>query len=398
MNSSPPKHGLQTRIVHPKDDLTPGFESLSVPVARASTVIFPDLATMRALDWRNDAQWRYGLHATPTSIVLAQRLAALEGGQHTLLQPSGLSSISNVYFAFVKSGDDVLIPDNVYSPNRDHGEWLARDFGVSVRYYDPMIGARIADLIQPNTRLIWLEAPGSVTMEVPDIPAMTAVARAHGIVTAIDNTWSAGIAFRPFDHGVDISVQALTKYQSGGGDVLMGATITADKALHHKLKLARMHMGLGVSSDDCSLILRSLPTMQVRFQQHDRTALSLANWLKTRPEIAAVLHPALSDCPGHEHYQRDFTGAGGLFSVVFDDRYSAAQIDTFCESLELFAIGWSWGGVASLVMPYDVASMRSASAWPYRGTLVRFFMGLEEEADLRADLERCLDALAVPAG
>ncbi|QYD70626.1 cystathionine beta-lyase [Paraburkholderia edwinii] len=398
MSQSPPKHGLQTRIVHPKDDLTPGFESLSVPVARASTVIFPDLATMRALDWRNDAQWRYGLHATPTAIVLAQRLAAIEGGNHTLLQPSGLSSISNVYFGFVKSGDDVLVPDNAYSPNRDHGDWLARDFGVTVRYYDPMIGARIADLIQPNTRLIWLEAPGSVTMEVPDIPAITAVARAHNIVTAIDNTWSAGIAFRPFDHGVDISVQALTKYQSGGADVLMGATITADKALHHKLKLARMRMGLGVSSDDCSLVLRSLPTMQVRFEQHDRTALSLARWLKTRPEIAAVLHPALPDCPGHEFYQRDFTGAGGLFSVVFDERYSAAQIDTFCESLELFAIGWSWGGVASLVMPYDVASMRSASAWPYRGTLVRFFMGLEDEADLRADIEHCLGALEALAG
>jgi cysteine-S-conjugate beta-lyase len=398
MSQFPPKHGLQTRIVHPKDDLTPGFESLSVPVARASTVIFPDLATMRALDWRNDAQWRYGLHATPTAIVLAQRLAALEGGNHTLLQPSGLSSISNVYFGFVKSGDDVLVPDNAYSPNRDHGDWLARDFGVSVRYYDPMIGARIADLIQPNTRLIWLEAPGSVTMEVPDIPAITAVARAHNIVTAIDNTWSAGLAFRPFDHGVDISVQALTKYQSGGADVLMGATITVDRALHHKLKLARMSMGLGVSSDDCSLILRSLPTMQVRFEQHDRTALSLAKWLKTRPEIAAVLHPALPDCPGHAFYQRDFTGAGGLFSVVFDERYSAAQIDAFCEALELFAIGWSWGGVASLVMPYNIASMRTAAQWPHRGTLVRFFMGLEEEADLRADIERCLDALAVPAG
>jgi cysteine-S-conjugate beta-lyase len=394
MTQTPPKHGLQTRIVHPQDDLTPGFASFSVPVTRASTVVFPDLATMRALDWRNDAQWRYGLHATPTYIALTQRLAALEGGKYALLQPSGLSSISNVYFGFVKSGDDVLIPDNVYSPNRDHGEWLARDFGISVRYYDPLIGAGIAELIQPNTKLIWLEAPGSVTMEVPDVAAITAAARARGVVTAIDNTWSAGLAFRPFEHGVDISVQALTKYQSGGADVLMGATITADHALHLKLKLARMHMGIGVSSDDCSLVLRSLSSMQVRFQQHDRTALALAQWLKTRAEIAAVLHPALPDCPGHEFYKRDFTGAGGLFSVVFDERYSAAQIDTFCESLELFAIGWSWGGAVSLVMPYDVASMRSAGGWPYGGTLVRFYMGLEEEADLRGDIARCLDALA----
>jgi cystathionine beta-lyase len=384
---------LQTRIVQPNDQLTPGWESFSVPVARASTVVFPDLAAMRALDWRNDAQWRYGLHATPTSIALAQRLAALEGGHHALLQPSGLSSISNVYFGLMKSGDDVLIPDNVYSPNRDHAEWLAKDFGITARYYDPMIGAGIADLIQPNTKLIWLEAPGSVTMEVSDIPAITAVARARGVVTAIDNTWSAGLSFRPFDHGVDISMQALTKYQSGGSDVLMGATITVDRDLHLKLKLARMRMGIGVSADDCSLILRSLPSMKVRFEQHDKSALELAKWLKTRPEIAVVLHPALPDCPGHEFYKRDFTGAGGLFSVVFDARYTPEQIDRFCESLELFSLGWSWGGAQSLAMPYDVASMRTESQWPHRGTLVRFYVGLEEEADLRADIERCLAAL-----
>ncbi|MFL9871734.1 cystathionine beta-lyase [Paraburkholderia megapolitana] len=393
MTKSHSSHELQTRIVHPEDDLPPGYASFSVPVTRASTVVFPDLATMRALDWRNDAAWRYGLHATPTSMTLAQRLAALEGGNHALLQPSGLSAISNVYFGLVKAGDDVLIPDNVYSPNRDHGDWLAKDFGITARYYDPMIGAGIADLILPNTRLIWIEAPGSVTMEVPDVPAITAAARARGVVTAIDNTWSAGLAFRPFDHGVDISVQALTKYQSGGADVLMGATITVDRELHLKLKLARMRMGIGVSADDCSLVLRSLPSMKVRFEQHDRTALALAQWLKTRPEIAAVLHPALPDCPGHEFYKRDFSGAGGLFSVVFDERYSAAQIDTFCESLELFAIGWSWGAAQSLAMPYDIASMRTEAQWPHRGTLVRFFIGLEEEADLRADIEARLVAL-----
>jgi cystathionine beta-lyase len=394
MTDTPSRRGLQTRIVRAEDDLTPGFESFAVPVTRASTVVFPDLATMRALDWRNDAQWRYGLHATPTSLVLAQRLAAIEGGNHALLQPSGLSSISNVYFGLLKAGDDVLIPDNVYSPNRDHGDWLARDFGITARYYDPMVGAGIAALIQENTRLIWLEAPGSVTMEVPDVRAITTAARARNVVTAIDNTWSAGLAFRPFEQGVDISVQALTKYQSGGGDVLMGATITADRELHLKLKAARMRMGIGVSSDDCSLILRSLPGMKIRFEQHDRSALALAKWLKTRPEIAAVLHPALPDCPGHAFYERDFTGAGGLFSVVFDGKYSAARIDTFCESLELFSLGWSWGGAHSLAMPYDVASMRTEAQWPHRGTLVRFYIGLEEEADLRADIEQSLATLA----
>jgi cysteine-S-conjugate beta-lyase len=392
MTENSSKRGLQSRIVHAEDAIAPGFASFSAPVARASTVIFPDLATMRALDWRDDAQWRYGLHATPTSLALAQRLAAIEGGQHALLQPSGLAAISNVYFGILKAGDDVLIPDNAYSPNREHGDWLAHDFGLTARYYDPLIGAGIADLIRPNTRLIWLEAPGSVTMEVPDVRAITAAARTHGVVTAIDNTYSAGLAFRPFEHGVDISVQALTKYQSGGSDVLMGATITADHALHAKLKRARMRLGIGVSADDCSLILRSLPSMKARFETHDRSALALAQWLKTRPEIAAVLHPALPDCPGHASFKRDFTGAGGLFSAVFEARYRPAQIDAFVEALELFAIGWSWGGAHSLAMPYDIASMRTASHWPHRGTLVRFFVGLEDEADLRADIERALAA------
>ncbi|QGZ54756.1 cystathionine beta-lyase [Paraburkholderia acidiphila] len=397
MTQSDSSRALQTRIIHPQDDLTPGFESFAAPVTRASTVVFPDLASVRALDWRNDAQWRYGLHATPTSAMLQKRIAEIEGGTHALLQPSGLSAISNVYFGLLKSGDDVLIPDNVYSPNRDHGDWLARDFGLTVRYYDPMIGAGIAELIQPNTKLIWLEAPGSVTMEVPDVRAITAAARARNVVTAIDNTWSAGLAFKPFEHGIDISVQALTKYQSGGSDVLMGATITADRDLYLKLKAARMRLGIGVSVDDCSLVLRALPSMKARFEAHDRTALALARWLKTRSEIAAMLHPAFEDCPGHEFYKRDFTGAGGLFSVVFDERYSAAQIDTFCESLELFALGWSWGGAHSLAMPYDVGSMRTAASWPHRGTLVRFYIGLEEEADLRADIERALARLAEKA-
>lgn len=390
MTDSRSARAPQTRIVHDEPELSPGFVSFAAPVMRASTVVFPDLAAVRAADWRDDAQWRYGLHATPTSAALAQRIAAIEGGRQALLQPSGLAAISNVYFGIVKAGDDVLIPDNAYSPNRDHGEWLAQDFGLSVRFYDPMIAEGIADLILPNTRLIWLEAPGSVTMEVPDVRAIVKAARARSVVTAIDNTYSAGLAFRPLELGVDISVQALTKYQSGGSDVLMGATITVDRELHLKLKRARMRLGTGVSADDCSLVLRSLPSMKARFEAHDRTALSLARWLDTRAEIATVLHPALPGCPGHAAFMRDFSAAGGLFSVVFDERYSPAQIDAFVEALELFAIGWSWGGAHSLAMPYDIASMRTASQWPHRGTLVRFYMGLEDEADLKADIEQAL--------
>jgi cystathionine beta-lyase len=393
MTDSTRKTSLQTRIVHPEDRISAGFDAFPVPVTRASTVVFPDLAAMRALVWSDDSQWRYGLHGTPTSLALAQRLAAIEGGKHALLQPSGLGAISNVYFALVKSGDHVLVPDNAYSPNREHADWLAADFGIEVTYYDPMIGAGIDALIKPNTKLIWLEAPGSVTMEVQDVPAITAVARARNVVTALDNTYAAGIAFKPFEHGVDISVQALTKYQSGASDILMGATITFDHEMHKRLKRARMRMGIGVSADDCSLVLRSLPTMQIRYEAHDRTALALARWLKTRPEIAAVLHPALADCPGHEFFERDFTGAGGLFSVVFDKRYSPEQIDAFVEALENFAIGWSWGGAHSLAMPYNIKPMRTAAAWPHDGVLVRLYVGLEDEADLKADLEQALGVL-----
>ncbi|WP_070106704.1 cystathionine beta-lyase [Burkholderia plantarii] len=388
MTDTTPKRALQTRIVQPQAELPSGFASFVTPVTRASTIVFPDLATMRSLDWREDDRWRYGLHATPTSLELARQIAVIEGGAHALLQPSGLAAIMNVYFGFVKTGDDVLVPHNAYNPNADLGNWLARDYGISVRFYDPLVGAGIAELIRPETKLLWLEAPGSVTMEVPDIAAITAVARARGVVTAIDNTYSAGLAFQPFEHGVDISVQALTKYQSGGSDVLMGATITAERALHEKLKLARMRIGIGVSADDCALVLRGLPSMRARFEAHSRSALGLAKWLKARPEIAAVLHPQLPDCPGHAAFVRDFTGAGGLFSVVFDARYRPEQIDRFVEALELFAIGWSWGGARSLAMPYDVPSMRPN--WSHRGTLVRFYVGLEEEADLRADIERAL--------
>jgi cystathionine beta-lyase len=394
--SSSEKAQLQTRLLHEDLGIAPGFDAFPTPVYRASTVVFPDLATMRNFDIHSDDQWRYGLHQTPTSATLARRLALIEGAEYCLLQPSGLAAISNVYFALVKHGDDVLLPDNAYQPNREHGAWLSHDFGVSVRYYDPSIGAGIRDLIQPNTRLIWIEAPGSVTMEVPDVPAITAAARAAGVPTAIDNTFSAGLGFKPFDHGCDISMQALTKYQSGASDILMGATLTRDAELHTKLKRARMRLGLGVSQDDCSLVLRSLATLSLRFAAHDKSALGLATWLNLRPEISAVLHPGLPDCPGHACWRRDFTSAGGLFSVVFNEAYTPAQIDAFVEGLALFKIGFSWGGAHSLALPYDLDSMRSVSEWPHKGTLVRFFVGLESEEDLRADLEQSL-ATHLPA-
>jgi cystathionine beta-lyase len=389
-------HYIQTTAVQPELDIAPGFESFSTPTYRGSTIVFRNLAELRAYGDRSKTYWRYGLHATPTSEALCQQLAQIEGGRQTLLLPSGMGAISLVYFACLRSGDDVLVPDNVYGPNRDHGEWLAREYGVTVRYYHPSIGAGIAALIQPNTRLIWMEAPGSVTMEVPDSEAIVSAARARGVLTAIDNTWSAGVYFKPFEKGIDISVQALTKYQSGGSDVLMGAVITRDEKLHDRLKRTRMIMGWGVSADDCFLVLRGLASMPVRLAAHDRAAREVAEWLKRRPEVTRVLHPALPDCPGHEAWQRDFTGGGGLFSLIVRSRYSREQVDAFVEALKLFAIGWSWGGAHSLAVPYHVETMRPAGTWPpagweNAGELVRLYIGLEDTRDLIADLKQAME-------
>ena len=346
---------------------------------------------MRARSWLEKTSYTYGLHGTPTSFTLEARLADIEGGNHCLLAPSGLSAITLIDLALLQSGDDVLIPDNVYHPNRELANWLKTSFGISARFYDPMIGVGIRDLIAPNTRLIWTEAPGSVSMEVPDIPGICMAAHEKGVLVALDNTWSGGIAFPAFAHGVDISMQALTKYQSGGSDVLMGAVITRDAALHAKLQTAHMRLGLGVGMDDVYMVLRNLPTLKLRFDAHDRSARQVAQWLSGRPEISKVLHPALEDCPGHDLWKRDFSGAGGLFSVLFHPQYTEEQTDYFVESLKLFKIGFSWGGAHSLCVPYRIDKMRDQ--WPDTGILVRFNIGLEDAEDLINDIEHALDGM-----
>lgn len=386
----------QTALLH--SDYTPpeGFAAYPVPIHHGSTVLFKDLAAMRARDWKDKNAYTYGLHGTPTSFTLEARLAEIEGGAHCVLAPSGLAAIAMVDFGLLKSGDDLLLPDNVYGPSREMGRWLQQDYGITARFYDPLAGAGIAELIRPNTRLVWTEAPGSVSMEVPDIPAICAAVRARreqgqDIHVALDNTWSAGLAFRPFEHGVDISMQALTKYQSGGSDVLMGAVITRDEALMQRIRLAHMRIGFGVGMNDVYLVLRGLESMKLRFDAHDASARKIAAWLKGRPEIVKVLHPAFADCPGHENWKRDFTGAAGLFSVLFDARYGEAQTDRFVESLKLFGIGFSWGGSHSLCVPYRMKGMRTD--WRAAGQLVRFNIGLEDADDLIADIEQALGNL-----
>ncbi|MFL6675368.1 MAG: cystathionine beta-lyase [Massilia sp.] len=384
------KKSIKTTLIHSDYQAPQGFDAFPTAIHHASTVLFENVAAMRSGEWKEKNAYTYGLHGTPTTFTLEARLAEIEGGQHCLLAPSGLAAIAMIDFALLKSGDDVLLPENVYNPNRELGRWMA-DFGVTARYYDPLIGAGIAGLIQPNTKLVWTEAPGSVSMEVPDLPAICKAAHEKGALVALDNTWSAGLALRGFDLGVDIVMQALTKYQSGGSDVLMGAVITRERALNDRIAMSHMRLGMGVSADDAYLVMRGLPSMKLRFDAHDAGARKVASWLKDRPEITKVLHPAFDDCPGHEHWKRDFTGAGGLFSVLFDARYSEQQTDRFVDSLELFGLGYSWGGANSLVMPYRIQGMRRN--WSDGGMLVRFNIGLEDADDLIADLEQALARL-----
>jgi len=389
-----PAQTLQTSLVHGDYTAPAGYKACPAPILRASTVLFENVADLRARGsrWLDRSTYLYGLFGTPTSYELEARLAAIEGGAHCLLTPSGLSAIAMVDLGLLGQGDDVLMPDNVYSPSRELGDWLVEKFGVTARTYDPMAGAATEALIQPNTRLVWAEAPGSVSMEVPDIPAICAAAHRRGALVALDNTWSAGLAFNGFEHGADIVMQALTKYQSGGSDLLMGAVITRDPALHERIGLAHLHLGYGVTADDAYLVLRSLPTLKMRFEAHDAGARAVAAWLKQRPEISQVLHPAFPDCPGHETWKRDFTGAGGLFSVLFDPACPEAKTDRFIDALKLFKIGYSWGGATSLCLPYRIQGMRAG--WDRPGQLVRFFIGLEDPRDLIADLGQALAGLS----
>ncbi|KQT11055.1 PLP-dependent transferase [Ramlibacter sp. Leaf400] len=397
-----------TDLIHHPYKPPAGFDSPQPGVYKASTIIFPNVAALRARDWKHKTGYTYGLHGTPTTFALEERIATLEGAKHCLLVPSGLAAIACVDFSLLSSGDEVLLPDNAYGPNRTLAENELRQWGITHQRYDPMDPADLERRLGPRTRLVWLEAPGSVTMEFPPLAHLAHLCRQRGITTALDNTWGAGLAFNGFDlgrgdrftptSGADIVVQALTKYPSGGGDVLMGSIATRDEALHVRLKFTHMRIGFGVGGNDVEAVLRSLASLPLRYQAHDAAARSLARWLQQQPQVAQVLHPALEGSPGHEHWRAlcgDDGQAAGLFSVVFHERYSPAQVDAFCDALQLFRIGYSWGGPVSLVVPYDLPSMRSAElgTWKHRGVLARFSVGLEHAADLQADLEQALAAL-----
>jgi cystathionine beta-lyase len=384
-----------TALIHHPYLPPAGFAAPQPGVHKASTVIFADTAAMRARSWRGKAGYTYGLHGTPTTFTLEERIATLEGGLQTLLVPSGLAAIALVDMALLKAGDEVLIPANAYGPNKELARNELAHWGIAHRFYDASDAASLAAAISPATRLVWLEAPGSVTMEFPDLVGLLQAARARGVRVALDNTWGAGIAFNPFEfaqgEGVDIAMQALTKYPSGGGDVLMGSVTTRDDTLHHQIKSTHMRMGWGVGANDVETVLRALPTLPLRYEAQDRAGRALARWWATRPEVVQVLHPALPQSPGHAHWQQVCRAAAGLFSVAFDERFTSAQVDAFVDALSLFKIGYSWAGPMSLAVPYDLPAMREQPTW--RGGLVRFSVGFEAVDDLIADCEQALAAL-----
>jgi cystathionine beta-lyase len=361
-------------------------------------VLFPNVAALRSRRWVDKSAYTYGLHGTPTSFILEERLATLEGARHVLLAPSGLTAITTVDMCLLKAGDVLLLPDNAYGPSLNFARHELAQWGIGHRLYDPMDTGSLAARLGPEVKLVWMEAAGSVTLEFPDLRGLVACVRerAPQAVVALDNTWGAGLAFKAFELGgglgVDITVHALTKYPSGGADVLMGSIAICDEELHHKLAWTHGRLGLGVGMNDVEAVLRSLPTLSMRYHAQDAAARRIAQWCQQRPEFVRVLHPAIESSPGHEHWRSLCTAAAGLLSVEMDARFSAAQVDAFVDALKRFKIGWSWGGPVSLAVPYQPGSMRSL-ATPYRGTLVRLCIGLEAVEDLIADLEQALEVL-----
>jgi len=399
------KH-LTTDLIHHIYEPPAGFEAPQPGVFKASTVIFPSVAAMRSREWKDKSAYTYGLHGTPTSYQLEERLCTLEGGLQCVLVPSGLAALALVALSVLRSGDEVLLPDNVYGPNKALVEGELMHWGITHQYYDPMDPQDLEAQISSRTKLVWLEAAGSVSLEFPDLLAMLRICKQRKVLTALDNTWGAGLAFKPFDLvpgespavGVDISAHALTKYPSGGGDVLMGSVTTRDPALHMRIKLTHMRLGLGVGMNDVEAVLRSLPSMALRYRAHDEATRALALWADTQPEFVQVLHPALPGSPGHAQWKQvcmnGVGGAAGLFSVMLDARFTRDQTDAFCDALQLFKLGYSWGGPMSLVVPYELEHMRST--WPAhleKGTLVRFSVGLEDVQDLQADIAQALRVL-----
>lgn len=360
---------------------------INPPVVRASTVVFDSLEHLaKAAAGRGKGELFYGRRGTDTHFALQAAVAELEGGVGTALYPSGAAAISGALLSFLKSGDHLLMVDSVYEPTRDLCDKLLAGLGITTTYYDPMIGAGIAELIQPNTKVLYLESPGSITMEVQDVPTLCNIAHQYGLVTMLDNTWSSPINCRPFELGVDISIQAATKYIVGHSDVMMG-TATANAEYWEQLRENSYLLGQCVSADDAYLALRGLRTLGVRMAQQEKNALTIAHWLESRPEVDHIRHPAFASCPGHEFFKRDYLGSNGLFSFVLKTGDRQAM-KAFVEGMQHFKMGFSWGGYESLIVAeFGIDKIRTVTQWDSSKPMFRLHIGLEDTEDLIADLQ-----------
>lgn len=379
--SDKPRHP-ETEILHSGRDPARQHGFVNAPVYRGSTVLFP---TLDALDAYESQTFRYGRYGTPTTAALEEAISQLEGGGRTFLTPSGYQAVTTAILAFVKAGDHILVADTVYQPTRKFCDAFLARLGVAITYYDPLVGGGIGDLIQENTRLVFTESPGSLTFEVQDIGAIAEAAHARGAVVLMDNTWATGLYFRPLEHGVDVSINACTKYIVGHADAMLGA-ITANAQTARAVEKARTVLGGCPGSEEAYLGLRGLRTLAVRLARHHQSGLAVAEWLAGRPEVERVLHPALPSDPGHALWKAQYKGASGLFSIVLKPAPRAA-LAAMLDGLALFGMGYSWGGYESLIVPFDPTRCRTATQWTDEGPALRLHVGLDDPGDLIADLE-----------
>ena len=377
----------ETKIVSVGRDKKWSKGVINPPVFRASTVVFDTIEEMRhATKHRANGEMFYGRRGTPTHFAFQAAIAELEGGVGTALYPSGSAAISGALLSFLKAGDHLLMVDTAYEPTRDLCDKLLKGFGIETTYYDPLIGDGIEALIRPNTKVLFLESPGSITLEVQDVPTLSTIAHKHNLVVMLDNTWASPINCRPFELGVDISIQAATKYIVGHSDVMLG-TATANQAHWDQLRENSYLMGQCTSADDIYLASRGLRTLGVRMAQHEKNGLEVANWLATRPEVDHLRHPAFDTCPGHKFFKRDFSASNGLFSFVLK-RGNIKAITAFVENMQHFKMGFSWGGYESLILGvFGIDKLRTATQWDSSKPLIRLHVGLENPEDLIKDLE-----------
>lgn len=388
-------HHPETRLTTVGRDPEAHFGIVNPPVYHASTVTFPTVAALHEAEKHRFDRVYYGRYGTPTTFAFEEAVAELEGGAHCIAVPSGMASIAVTLASILHAGEHVLVTDSAYYPTIRYCNGFLKKFGVEVSYFSPMCSAEeLKAQIRPNTKAVFTEAPGSITFEVQDIAMIADVAHAAGAKVIMDNTWSAGHFFKPFAHGVDISLQAATKYIVGHSDAMLGAITCNDRDLYEHIKITQVGLGYSTAPDDCYLGLRGLRTLATRLPRHEQNALALADWLTQHPAVETVLHPAFDTCPGHDIWKRDFTGASGLFGIVLKDGPDDAAYAHMLDGMELFSMGYSWGGYESLIIPSDPRTMRTTYDWPYKQPVLRLHAGLEHADDLIADLKAGLARLA----